>query len=394
MKILLVNKFYYPRGGDCIYTLELEKLLKSKGHEIACFSMQHSQNLPSPWARFFPKEVDFSKLSIKSLYEFFFRPFGTKEVKHKFSQLLLNFKPDIVHLNNIHTQLSPILAELAYNKGIKVIWTLHDYKLLCPRYDCLRNGTTPCEACFTNKVNVIKYTCMKNNRLASILAYLEAKKWTKDKLKKYTSNFICPSRFMKEKMQQGGFDPQKLTLLHNFIDLSKAKTEYYEKSDYYCYVGRLSPEKGVETLLRAALSFPYKLKVIGGGPLLEMLKTTYNTPQIEFLGHLAWEQLKPLINQAKFCVLPSECYENNPLSAIESLALGTPLLGANIGGIPELVKDGFNGFVFESGNVEDLKEKLNKIYHYQLFSYSQIAEDCKAFSSEFYYKKLKSIYGF
>ena len=150
MRIILSNKFYYNRGGDCSYTLNLEQMLKSHGHEVAIFAMDYPLNFQTEWQKYFPSNMS----KIKALV----RPFGTKEVKKKFIQLLEDFKPDIVHLNNIHTQLSPIIGEIATAKGIKVIWTIHDYKLLCPRYDCLKNNKTLCELCFTGD----KSNCKKN----------------------------------------------------------------------------------------------------------------------------------------------------------------------------------------------------------------------------------------
>ena len=137
MKILLSNKFYYYRGGDCIYMLNLEQLLKEHGHDVAVFAMDYSENIETPWKMYFPQNMN--KLMA------FTRPFGSVEVKKKFKQLLDVFKPDVVHLNNIHTQLSPVIAELAYQHNFHVVWTLHDYKLLCPRYDCLKNGNSICE---------------------------------------------------------------------------------------------------------------------------------------------------------------------------------------------------------------------------------------------------------
>ena len=266
MKIILINKFYYTRGGDCIYTLNLEQLLKQKGHDVAVFSMQYPKNLNSKYNRYFPCEVKFSFAQKLKNIESFLRIFGTSEVKRKFIALLDDFMPDVVHLNNIHTYLSPIVAKLAHNKGIKVIWTLHDYKLLCPRYDCLRNGKI-CELCFFNKSNVIKYNCLKNSRIASLLGYFEAIFFNRTKLEIYTDLFICPSEFLKQKMIQGGYSNAKLRALCNFIDVKKTEKGNYKKENYYCYIGRLSLEKGLETLLKAASELPYQLKIIGGGPL-------------------------------------------------------------------------------------------------------------------------------
>lgn len=390
MKILLANKFYYPRGGDCTYILNLEELLKSQGHETAIFAMQHPENRSTPWSLYFPREIKFTP-GLKML-DAFFRPFGTREVKRKFTKLLDEFKPDIVHLGNIHTQLSPIIAEIAHGKGIKIVWTLHDYKLLCPRYDCLRNGTTLCEACFTDKHKVLEYRCTKNSHIASYIAYKEAQRWSREKLETYTDAFISPSRFLNDKMIQGGFSKEKIYTCCNFIDIAKVQRGNYEKEDYYCYVGRLSHEKGISTLIEAAKKLPYKLKIVGGGPLHNQLAEQVAGTEIELLGYKQWPEIKKIAGKARFCVVPSEWYENNPLSIIESQCLGTPILGSQIGGIPELIDRGWNGMLFEPGNTEELKNGIEKMFAAQ-FNYRQIALDAqKRYSAETYYEELLKIY--
>lgn len=389
MKILLSNKFYYPRGGDCIYTINLEQLLQQHGHETAIFAMQYPENLPSKWSKYFPSEVKFS--AGLGAVEAVFRPLGTKEVKQKFNALLDDFQPDLVHLNNIHTQLSPIIAQIACKRNIKIIWTLHDYKLLCPRYDCLQRSEQVCELCFTDKKQVLRNRCMKNSLFASILAYKEARKWTREKLERYTDIFVCPSQFMANKMIQGGFNKNKIINLCNFIDIEKTKKENYEKEDYYCFIGRLSHEKGIKTLIEAAKSLPYKLKIIGGGDLKEQL-TTLASNNIEFLGYKNWDEIKDIVGKARFSVIPSEWYENNPLSVIEAQCLGTPVLGANIGGIPELIETGKTGMLFEPRNTEDLKEKIKQMFTTE-FDYKKIAEQAKErYSAEKYYHEIIEIY--
>jgi glycosyltransferase involved in cell wall biosynthesis len=394
-RILLVNKFYYPRGGDCIYTINLERLLRKQNHEVAIFSMQHPENLPSEWASYFPHEISYSPVKQGDLLESFRRPLGSKEVKTKFIRLLDDFKPDIVHLNNIHSQLSPVLAKIAFQQKIKVVWTLHDYKLLCPRYDCLKEGRWVCEKCFTgSKIHALIHRCTKGSIVASGLACLEALKWHREKLETYTACFICPSQFIKDKMIKGGFRKEKMNVLHNFIDQEKLINPCFEKSGFCCYVGRMSPEKGVETLLKAAQSLPYPLKLIGGGPQLEYLKSRYTDKHIEFCGKKNWDELKTILSHALFSILPSEWYENNPLAIIESLCLGTPVLGANIGGIPELVENKKNGLLFESGNVEDLKEKMIAMFDSApLFDAKTIAMNAfDKYSAEKYYDQLIRMY--
>lgn len=389
MKILLANKFYYRRGGDCIYMLNLEKLLKAHGHDVAVFAMDYPENLDTPWKKYFPKNM--SKLMA------FTRPFGSHEVKSTFKKLLDDFKPDVVHLNNVHMQLSPVMAELAHQWGIKVVWTLHDYKLLCPRYDCLKNGNTICETCFNgDKKACLDNKCMKGSKLASFIGFKEAIVWNRERLEASTDVFICPSQFMADKMVQGGFSKSKMQTLCNFIDVEKCKfsstdgTDDVEllpkKEDYYCFIGRLSHEKGAKTLIEAANQLPYKLVIIGGGPLMDELKSVAHT-NIEFVGFKQWDDIKQLVGKARFSVIPSEWYENNPLSVIEAQCLGTPVLGANIGGIPELTD-----YTFSSGNIADLKTKIEKMWNSE-FDYQQIASDAQhRYDAETYYDKLINIY--
>ena len=388
MKILLANKFYYRRGGDCIYMLNLERLLKAHGHEVAVFAMDYPENLETLWKKYFPKNM--SKLMA------FTRPFGSSEVKSKFRKLLDDFNPDVVHLNNVHTQLSPVIAELSHEHGIKVVWTLHDYKLLCPRYDCLKNDNTICETCFKgDKKACLDNKCMKGSKLASFIGYMEAVTWSRERLEACTDVFVCPSQFMADKMVQGGFSKSKMQTLCNFIDVEKCKFPHTDlvdsgslptKGDYYCFIGRLSHEKGVKTLIEAANQLPYKLVVIGGGPLMDELKAIANA-NIEFVGFKQWDDIKQLVGKACFSVIPSEWYENNPLSVIEAECLGTPVLGAKIGGIPDLTD-----YTFCSGNVVDLKDKIKKMWNIS-FDYKKIASESMAkYDAENYYRQIMEIY--
>lgn len=387
MRILLSNKFYYRRGGDCIYMLNLEQLLREHGHEVAVFAMDYPENQETPWRKYFPRNM--SRLMALT------RPFGSHEVKSKFNKLLDDFRPDVVHLNNIHTQLSPIIAEQAHIRGIRTVWTLHDYKLLCPRYDCLRDGKTVCELCFGGDKTYCKtFRCMKGSRLASLVGYKEAVMWSRPRLEACTDLFICPSRFMAEKMAQGGFRRDKLRVLCNFIDVEKCRKDDYAKDDYYCYVGRLSHEKGVATLVEAAARLPYRLKVIGGGPLSEELriKNEELKGNVEFLGFRQWDDIKDIVGKAKFTVIPSEWYENNPLSVIEAECLGTPVLGARIGGIPELIDEDMNGMTFESGNADDLAGKIKAMYNAD-FDHKAIADAAmERYNAENYYDEIMKCY--
>ena len=384
MRILLCNKFYYRRGGDCIVAMNLERLLMAHGHEVAIYAMQYPKNIDSKWNKYWPKNM--SKIDV------FTRPFGSNNVRSLFSELLDDFKPDVVHLHNIHTQLSPVLAKIAHKREIRVIWTLHDTKLVCPCYTCMRDGHW-CEECFHDKKAVIKHRCMPGGIIGSTIGYLEAKKWNKEKLQEYTDLFLPPSQFMMDTVVRGGYNPKKFRVLCNFIDVEKVKSPCFEKKDYYVYLGRVNEVKGVRTLCKAAAMLPYKLIVIGGGELLSDLQEQYrDVANIELRGQMEWNDFRPIIEGAKFMVIPSEWSENNPLTVIESQSLGTPVLGARIGGIPELIEEGVSGMTFESGNVEDLREKVEKMWNAS-FDYKAIAENAvKRYSSEVFYEKLMEYY--
>lgn len=389
MKILLANKFYYRRGGDCIYTMNLEKMLKEKGHDVAVYAMQYPENEKSEWSGYWPTNM--TKLDA------FTRPFGARQVVKGFTRLMDDFKPEVVHLNNIHTQLSPVIAKIAHEKGARVVWTLHDTKLVCPCYTCTRDGKW-CTECFTNKKAVIKHRCMPGGLPGAVIGYLEAQKWNKEVLQEYVDLFLPPSKFMMDTCVEGGYNPEKFSVLCNFIDVKKVKGLKGEevkglKGDYYVYLGRVNEVKGVRTLCKSAAQLDKELVVIGGGELLPELQEAYkDCKQIEFKGQMQWEEFMPILRGARFMVLPAEWSENNPLTVIESQSLGTPVLGARIGGIPELIDEGVSGMTFTSGDVEDLKDKIKEMFNHE-FDYDAIAKNAiERYSSEAYYEKLMKYY--
>ena len=392
-KILLVNKFYYNRGGDCTAMLSAEQLLKAKGHEVAVFSMKHKKNLPSEWESYFPDEINFSDRNLSDKIQASFRLFKPKDVAGKFNCLLNDFKPDVVHLHNIHSYISPVVADIAHQKGIRVVWTMHDYKLICPAYTCLRGGEV-CERCFTNKFNVLINKCIKNSYPASLLGWMEAIYWNKKKLAKITDCFISPSLFLKTKMVEAGFSAEQIEVIPNFM--SQTINPATSKKEYYCYVGRISKEKGIDTLLDAASQLPYKLKIIGDGPLLNTYRNDFTQENIDFLGYQPSDKVYELVKEARFIVIPSVWYENNPYSVIEALCLGAPVLGARIGGIPELIEESVNGFLFTPKNISELKEKIGMCFSFfhPDYDFEKIGDPAQnKFGSESFYKKLLNIYG-
>lgn len=357
-RVLLVNKFYYPRGGDCVVVLNTQAQLRESGVEAEVFVMDYPDNLPARYQDRFASRVDFGG-SKAAQWRAMRRALGNAGVGECFERVLDDFKPDVVHLHNIHSYLSPVVAQLAHARGVRVVWTLHDYKLLCPRYDCLLDGK-PCDKCIAgSKFNAVSHRCMKGSLPASVVGWLEALKWNRRTLERCVDTFVCPSEFMAGKMRQGGFQPGKITVLNNFLD--PVKLQQYQAVDsgaprdgYYCYVGRLSAEKGVDALLDVASRLPYRLKVAGGGPLAEEMQRRYaGCANIELLGMLDAGRVARLLSGARLSVMPSQCNDNNPLSVVESLCAGTPVAGSQMGGIPELI-DGDSGTVFRPFDREAL----------------------------------------
>ena len=394
MKIIISNKFYYYRGGDCVYCINLEKLLMKRGHEVAIFSMQHPENLENKYTNYFPNNVNFNSFGFNSKINAFLRIFGIYDVKKKFERLIKDFEPDVLHINNVHSYISPIIAKIAKENKIKTIWTLHDYKLICSSYSCLSENKQPCELCINGSdFNVLRKRCMKGNFVADVLGLMEKRYWNRNRIQSYVDYFICPSRFMAEKMYKGNFNSRKLKVLPNFytndIELSEIKKE---REEYYIYIGRFSEEKGIRTLLQAASEINYNLKLGGTGPLFESLRNQYEANKnIEFLGHIDKDVVIEVLSKSKFSVIPSEWYENNPLSGIESLITGTPILGANIGGIPELISEN-NGELFTSGDKKELKTMIEKMFK-NSYDYKKIADEAKMkFGENNYYEQLMNLY--
>lgn len=393
MRIAIVNKFWYARGGDCVVAMNTASLLRRMGHEVHVFSMHYPENVPCDDSDRFVSQVHFDG-NLSQKLKAFRRSMGDMEVREKFTSFINDFRPHVVHLHNIHSYISPIVAQIAHNAGCRVVWTMHDYKLLCPAYSCLRNGEA-CMSCIEHPLDVVSNKCIKNSLPASIAGLLEISKWNVNVLNQCVDTFICPSLFMAQHMQHADFPAEKLAVIHNFLPDDKRETApiVTGRAPYYCYAGRLSHEKGVEVLLEAAATLPMKLKVAGDGPLLNELKLKYDRySNIEFTGKLTSGELMAMMRLARFSVMPSICLENNPMSVIESLCVGTPVVGADTGGIPELINPQENGLLMRPGDVTDIARALQQAWN-KSWDYSYIARTATAqFDSTTHYRQLMNVY--
>ncbi len=400
MKILLINKFLYPKGGDAVSTLETGRLLSKKGHEVTFWGMEHPKNQNFAYKEYFISYVDYNKpLSLFKQLRSSLKILYSLEAKSKINNLLENWKPDIVHLNNFAHQISPSVLDVLKKYKIPTVITMHDYKLVCPTYSMLLDGK-PCERCKNGKYYYCFINkCAKNSKVKSFVNTLEM--YLHHKVLKIYNKidiFISPSKFLMNKVREMGFI-KKIVYLPNFVDLEKYKPSYDFKNRTIIYFGRLSKEKGIDTFISAVKNLNVVLKIVGSGLYEDKLKNRVkveNISNVYFLGYKEERELIDIVRKSSFVVIPSECYENNPMSVLESFVIGKPVVGARIGGIPELVIDGKTGVTFESGNAQDLREKINyllanpKIVVEMGRNAREFVE--KNFSSEKHYKKLMRIY--
>jgi glycosyltransferase involved in cell wall biosynthesis len=393
MKVLMVNKFLYPKGGSETYMFALADYFTKMGHEVRFFGMYDEKNMVNVKREYLVNHIDFYEKSLKK----FFYPFKiiySREAKEKIGTIIREFKPDIVHLNNYNYQLTPsILYEIEKN-GIPVVQTVHDPNLICPfhrLYNYQRQEI--CEKCKGKKfINCLKTKCINGSFSRSLIGTIEAYLYSYLDVYKKLSYFICPSHFMANKLVEFGIDKNRVRVLHNFIGELPENTEF-SKKDYILYFGRLSQEKGISTFLRAINELKdIKFVFAGGGPL----ETELNKyPNIKYVGFKQGKELTKVIQKSLFTVYPSEWYENCPMSVLESQALGIPVIGAKIGGIPELIEDGVDGLLFQPGNDLDLLEKIKYLYNNRdilnQFSF-KCREKVRRFSIDLYYDKIMNIY--
>lgn len=398
MRILIASKFFYMRGGAELVAINTRRMLLEHGHEVRVLAMRYPENMQLPEQDGFPSEVRLFG-SPADKFRGARRMLGMDDVRRCVNRTLDEFRPDVVHMHNVHSYLSPYVAEAAKRRGIRVVWTMHDYKPICPSYSCRRPDGTVCEECFTRPGAVVRHRCMKGSLPASLMAYIEGRRWSRERLERCVDTYIAPSAFMGEKMVQAGFDRRKIEVLCNFVDpdkmdtLTSARKAGREGEPYFCYIGRLSREKGVETMLRAACRAGVALKVAGRGPLFETLRDRYGSrPGIDFLGHLDAPDVAALLRCSVASVLPSEWYENNPLGVIESLSTGTPVIGARMGGIPELIEEPKDGFTYPAFDESALAGAMAKVLHTS-FDRGDIERRAAArFGQDAHYARLISIY--
>lgn len=395
----MVNKFLYPNGGSETYIFKLGKYLLLQGHEVQYFGMEHERRCVGNHVDSYTSNMDFHNCSNLQKLTYPIRTIYSAEARKKLRLVLNDFQPDVIHLNNFNYQLTPsMLLEVQKwkkqtGRKCKIVFTAHDYQLVCPNHMLINpNRHENCEKCLgSHFLNCTKGKCIHGSIMKSIIGTMEATFWNLKGVYKYIDTMICCSVFMKTKLDTNPLFAKRTVALHNFID--KVEWKGIEKKNYVLYFGRFSEEKGIGTLIRVCMALPEINFVFAGtGPLEEIINSISN---IKNVGYQTGVALETLIKEARFSIYPSEWYENCPFSVMESQMFGTPVLGANIGGIPELIQAGKTGELFRSGDESELKEKTKKLWEHSELTgeYSRNCEDISFDTIEQYYEKLMKIYG-
>jgi glycosyltransferase involved in cell wall biosynthesis len=361
--LLAINNYFYPRGGAEVLFLEQNRMFESIGWEVVPFSMRHPKNLPTPWASYFPDEIEFGEsygLGAKLLRAQ--RVIYSLQARRNMRRLLEHVRPRIAHAHNIYHHLSPSVLPMLRKRGIPVVMTIHDLKLACPAYTMMADNK-PCERCRGGKIhNVAVHRCIKGSLALSSLVMVET--FMHRLLGLYSANvsrYVVPSRFVLETLVKWGWPRDRFVYIPNFVDVERFRPDR-EIGDRFVYCGRLQNLKGVETLVRAAALARQPLTMVGSGPEEQRLRKLSQDlgADVHFTGHLTKDALVDVMASARAIVVPSECNENAPLALLEGYAAGRPVIGSRMAGIPELVREDETGVLFEPGSVEALAAELDR----------------------------------
>jgi glycosyltransferase involved in cell wall biosynthesis len=400
--LLAINNYFYRRGGAEAVFLDHMQLFAEAGWQVAPFAMQGDKNLPSEWDEYFVSEIELGhQPGLLTKLNHARKIIYSHEAQRNLAALIERFKPQVAHAHNVYHHLSPAIFQTLKAAGVPTVMTAHDLKIACPAYTMLSHGKV-CEKCKGGNItNVVLNRCAKGSLALSGLLLVETGVHRALGLyRNYLDRIAVPSRFYLDKFVEWGWPREQLIHIPNFVDPSFLADEARAEGDYFLFAGRLSPEKGIHTLIEAVALTGQRLVVAGSGPDEAMLRQRAEQlgAAVEFVGHVSGPALRQLIGAAKALVLPSEWYENAPVSVLEAYGLGRPVIGADIGGIPELVRDGETGLLAQSGDVRSLAAVLSRMEGLGATRRAQMGAAGKAwvsveFSAHAYRARMTELYG-
>lgn len=368
MVVLLVNKFFFVRGGSERYFFMQSDALEERGHDVVHFSMTHPDNRPSRWSSFFVNRRDYHSVSGLDITPRDVTGFiRSGESARSMERLLDEATPGVAHLHNIYHQLTPSIIPVLRRRNIPVVMTLHDYKLVCPNYRMFAHGEY-CERCLGGKFYRAPLTRCHGGSLArSTLLALEAYAQALTGVYDHVYRFLAPSEYMRDTFIRAGFDPGRVVYLPSFLPPVSGgegtdATGPSLPERYLLYFGRLSEEKGLDTLLEAlSTRRDVSLVLCGDGPEREHLERRAreaHMDHVHFTGHLDKDALDGVVRRATAAVLPSKWPENAPFGVLEAAMQGVPVIVSDMGGLPEMARIA-RGRVFRHGDAQSLGEAID-----------------------------------
>ncbi len=359
MRILYCNKYNYPFSGTEVYLFELMQLMRERGHEVALFSMADPRGEPTPFDQHFVPHIDF-----KARSRWWNKPgqvgqaIYSADARRRIRAMIEEFRPDVAHVRNIYHHLSPSILWELKAQNVPVVYHLNDFKLLCPSYNLVSQGET-CEACKGGEFwHAIEKRCYPGTgALVALTAEAYAQRWL-GTYEKCVDLFLAPSRFVRDKFVDHGWDGGKFAVLAHFQKAHTLRKLDAKDDRPVLYFGRLSAEKGIADLLRAMQKLPQlRLMLAGEGPQrgeLQELANSLGLSNVGFLGHVGGEERDSLIAKSCFTVLPSHAYETLGKTILESYAEGRAVVASDLGSRRELVQHGETGVLYRTGDVDEL----------------------------------------
>jgi len=322
-------------------------LLEKYGHQVFRFTISNDSI------------VDLNRIELVA------KTFWNKAVASELDQIICRDRPDVMHVTNAFPLISPSAYKVAKDHGVGVVQSIHNYRMLCPKAQFVRNSQV-CEKCLGKRFAwpAIYHACYKENRLATtVVAAMTAFHRARNSWTQLVDRFIAPTQFVKDKHIEGGFDARQIDVKPNFVfpDPGSGSGD----GNYVAFAGRLSAEKGVDTLLETwqHLSANVRLKIAGDGPLADRVKAAADADnRIEWLGRIEKKEMFDLLGQATCLIMPSVCYETFGLTIVEAFSKGTPVVVSRMGAMQELVQDGRNGFLVEPGNAKQFAATVDQVF--------------------------------
>lgn len=372
MKILLVNYRYFISGGPERYYFNVKELLERHGHEVVPFSIKNSRNFPTEYEEYFldgtDDEVYYAqqKKSAGTALKSMTRMFYSREAKKKFARLISDVKPDLVYIMQYHNKISPSIIYAARKAGVPVIHRISDFQYMCPNALFYNDVKGVCEDCLHGKrMSCVKYRCVHNSKALSAIKAMAKLLHDKMHVTKKIDAFVVPSSFTLGKLKEYGIPEEKLNHIPTFFN-QKEEPGTISYQPFALYIGRIEKQKGLMTLIKAFEGSDRNLKIIGfsNDGYIDELKEYLSDKKhnIEFLGRMDFEGIKPYLQSCLFTTVPSEWYDNFPNTILESFAYKKCVIATDFGSLPELVIDGETGLTFEYANPDSLRKKADKLF--------------------------------